>query len=199
MAILLGAEPYPAKVVGVSDGDTLTVLRDDKVRVKIRLHGIDAPELGQDFGTRAKQAASQLAFGREVTVRPRGTDKYGRTVAEVLLPDGRLLNHELVRSGHAWWYRKYAPTDRELERLEVDAREAKRGLWSQPGAVAPWEWRARPAANFDGAVIANKRSRVYHAPGCRNAAKIAESNRLTFDSEKDAMALGYRRGRDCHK
>src|SRR3954467_11635776 len=81
------AAECPARVVGVSDGDTLTVLRDGRTQVKIRLHGIDAPETGQDFGSRAKQAASDLAFGQTVTIRERDTDRYGRTVAVVVLPD----------------------------------------------------------------------------------------------------------------
>jgi endonuclease YncB( thermonuclease family) len=94
---------YPARVVGISDGDTLTVLTPEKRPVKVRLYGVDAPETGQDFGSRAKQAASDLAFGKTVTVRPRDPDRYGRTVAEVILPDGRTLSHGLVRSGFAWW------------------------------------------------------------------------------------------------
>jgi len=121
-AIAAGQTPPPAeftaKVVGISDGDTLTVLRD-RSPIKIRLHGIDAPETGQDFGNRAKQGASALAFGKTVTVRPRDTDRYGRTVAEVILPDGRSLNRELVREGLALWHRRYAPADAELERLET--------------------------------------------------------------------------------
>src|SRR4051794_36557451 len=88
---------YSARVVGITDGDTLTVLKANKVQVKIRLHGIDAPETGQDFGTRAKQSASDLAFGKDVTIRARDKDRYGRTVAEVILSDGKNLNHELVR------------------------------------------------------------------------------------------------------
>src|SRR4051812_3638778 len=86
------------KVVGVSDGDTLTVLKG-RTQVKVRLHGIDAPERGQDFGSRAKHTASDLAFGRTVTVRPRELDRYGRTVADVILPDGRSLNREMVGQG----------------------------------------------------------------------------------------------------
>ena len=123
---------FSARVVGISDGDTITVLTADKTQQRIRLFGIDAPETGQDFGGRAKQAASGLAFGKQVTVRVRDKDRYGRTVAEVILPDGRSLNHELVKDGLAWWYRSYAPTDTELARLESEARTAKRGLWSQP-------------------------------------------------------------------
>jgi micrococcal nuclease len=122
------AAEFPARVIGISDGDTLTVLAADHSRVKIRLHGIDAPETGQDFGSRAKQAASDLAFGKEVTVRPVEKDRYCRTVAEVILPGGRSLNREMVGRGLAWWYRKFAPADRELERLEAGARDARAGL-----------------------------------------------------------------------
>ena len=67
--------------------------------------------------------------------------RYGRTVAVVILPDGRSLNAELVRAGLAWWYRRYAPDDETLERLEREAREARRGLWGDPEPIPPWEWR----------------------------------------------------------
>jgi endonuclease YncB( thermonuclease family) len=142
LLVLLAACPacgsdYAARVVGISDGDTITVLTPDKAQHRIRLHGIDAPEAGQDFGGRAKQAASALAFGKTVTIKTRDTDRYGRTVAEVILPDGRSLNREMVRQGMAWRYRKYAPADTELARLESEAKAARRGLWSQPNPVPP--------------------------------------------------------------
>jgi endonuclease YncB( thermonuclease family) len=79
------AEDYAARVVGISDGDTLTVLKADKTQVKIRLSGIDAPETGQDFGSKAKQTASELAFGKDVTIQVKDKDRYGRTVAVVIL------------------------------------------------------------------------------------------------------------------
>ena len=107
-----------ARVIGVSDGDTLTVL-SGSTQTRIRLHGIDAPETGQDYGSRAKQVASDLAFGKIVTVQPVDKDRYGRTVAEVILPDGRSLNREMVGQGAAWWYREFAPADHRLARLEV--------------------------------------------------------------------------------
>src|SRR5262249_17765057 len=94
-----------ARVVGIADGDTITVLTADKTQHRIRLWGVDAPETGQDFGSRAKQAASELAVGKTVTIRVRDKDRYGRTVAEVILPDGRSMNREMVRRGMAWWYR----------------------------------------------------------------------------------------------
>src|SRR3954451_24685760 len=82
-------------------------------------------------------------FGTTLGVRVTGKDCYGRTLADVTLPDGRNLNHELVKAGYAWCYRRYAPHDRELERLEKEARDAKRGLWSDPHAIPPWEYRKR--------------------------------------------------------
>jgi micrococcal nuclease len=98
---LTPAEEFSGKVVGVSDGDTITVLQN-RTPIKVRLHGIDCPEIGQDFGSRAKAFASEIVFGQVVKVVPRETDRYGRTVADVILVDGRILNHELVRAGLAW-------------------------------------------------------------------------------------------------
>jgi endonuclease YncB( thermonuclease family) len=86
------------KVVGVSDGDTITVLVN-KNPIKFRLYGIDCPEGGQDFGNRAKQFASQMVFGKTVTMKIMDTDRYGRTVANVLI-DGKFLNEELVKAGY---------------------------------------------------------------------------------------------------
>jgi endonuclease YncB( thermonuclease family) len=136
--------PFQARVVRVLDGDTLEVLEvRDGVRIprRLRLHGIDCPEKTQPFGQRAKTAALELSGGKTVRVLPRDRDRYGRTIAEVELPDGKSLNRELVRLGLAWWYRKYAPRDAELERLEAEARAAKRGLWSLPEPQPPWEFR----------------------------------------------------------
>ena len=135
-----GPQTFTGKVVGVSDGDTISIMREGKA-VKVRLHGIDCPEKGQPFGRRAKQITSDIAFGREVTVRIRTTDRYGRIFGEVILPDGLSLNKDLVHAGFAWWYRKYAPNDRTLKALETGAREAKRGLWVDKNPIPPWEWR----------------------------------------------------------
>jgi endonuclease YncB( thermonuclease family) len=195
------AADFAGKVVGVSDGDTLTVLRD-QTQVRIRLYGVDCPETGQDFGSRAKQFSSELAFGKVVTVVPRDRDRYGRLVADVVLPDGRVLNDELVKAGLAWWYRQYARNIGTLSQLEAEAREAKRGLWSQSNPVPPWEWRRTKretlGAELAGRFIANNRSHVYHTPGCRNAATISVENRVVFDSAEAAERAGYRPGKDCH-
>lgn len=132
------SETYIGKVVGITDGDTLTLLVDRR-EVKMRLAEIDTPERGQPFGTRAKQALSDLAYGKEARVVVVDVDRYGRTVGRVYV-DGRDVNAELVRQGYAWVYRKYAE-DPKLYELEEKARKAGRGLWAHPGPVPPWEWR----------------------------------------------------------
>ena len=129
-----------AKVVGVADGDSITVLAPGNQQVKIRLHGIDCPESGQAFGKRAKQFTSNQCFGKTITYRKVDIDRYGRTVATVYLDDGRELNLEIIRAGYAWHYRRYSDRQDYAE-AEEQARAEKLGLWSDPHAKPPWEWR----------------------------------------------------------
>jgi micrococcal nuclease len=129
-------------VISVLDGDTLEVLHNHHPE-RIRLNGIDCPEKGKAYGKKALQAASELLFGKEVTLHTFGKDKYRRMIADVLLSDGLNLNQDLVKQGWCWWYRKYAPGDTVLEGLEAEAREAKKGLWVDPVSIPPWEWRHR--------------------------------------------------------
>lgn len=139
---MLPVSQISGQVVSVLDGDTIDVLYNTRAK-RIRLNGIDAPEKGQAFGQKAKQFVSEQAFGKEVTVKTFGLDKYGRTIGDVFLPDGRMLNEELVREGLAWWYREYAPGNVTLEKLEAEAREANRNLWTHKKPVPPWVYRHR--------------------------------------------------------
>lgn len=125
----------------VADGDTLRMQIDRKLQ-KIRLYGIDAPEIGQEFGTEARDFVREQTSGRTVNVERIGSDSYGREVAIVRIPDGRSLNTELVRQGYAWWSRRHAPDNLELADAEREARAQKRGLWRQAEPVPPWVWRA---------------------------------------------------------
>ena len=129
-------------VLSVSDGDTLSALMNS-VPEKIRLTGIDCPEHDQPFGKEAMQLTKQLALEKAVKVTELGRDKYHRLLGEVVLPDGRMLNRELVREGACWWYQKYAPGDMVLQGLENAARAERKGLWVDPQPVPPWEWRKR--------------------------------------------------------
>jgi len=127
------------KVIRISDGDTFSLIFDNGFDVKVRLNGIDSPERKQAFSKKAKQALSALIFDKVVTVAYKKKDRYGRVLGEVYV-DGINVNHEMVRRGMAWHFTRYSD-DKDLARLEQEARKNKVGLWSDPNAVAPWEFR----------------------------------------------------------
>ena len=133
------AETLEGKVVKIADGDTLTLLTSSNEQVKVRLAGIDTPERKQPFGNKAKQALSSLAFQKQALIEAETKDRYGRTVGVVFV-DGLNVNHELVKQGIAWVYRKYT-SDKRLYALESEAKQSKRGLWLQENPIPPWEWR----------------------------------------------------------
>ena len=140
-----GTANYVGRVVSVSDGDTIRVLVDD-TRMKVRLGEIDAPEQGQPCGNKSKKVLSELVSGKTVRVAQIDKDQYGRVVARVRI--GELdVNAEMLRRGAAWAYRKHTK-DRELFRLEKEARDARRGLWALPkeARVPPWKWRWQEGA-----------------------------------------------------
>ena len=135
------AADISCKVVGVSDGDTFTCLAAGNKQVKVRMAEIDTPESKQPFGTKSRQALSDLVFGKTVTLKVQDADRYGRTVARAYV-GGTDVNAQLVSQGAAWVYRQYSK-DRSLIGLEDQARKAKRGLWALPESerMPPWEWR----------------------------------------------------------
>jgi micrococcal nuclease len=130
---------FVAIVIGISDGDTLTVLNENKQQVKIRLAEIDAPESEQPFGTKSKQSLSELCFGKQAEIVPRAIGRDKRTVARVKCA-GVDVNAEQVSRGMAWVYRKYAK-DNKLYVLQHEAKAAERGLWSGSSPIPPSAWR----------------------------------------------------------
>lgn len=127
-----------APVVGISDGDTLTVL-DDRRQVKIRLANIDAPEKAQPFGQRSKESLSNLCYRKDANYQVQDIDRYGRTVAVVTCA-GVEANRAQVERGMAWVYPKYNK-DRSLPAVEAAARTASLGLWRDPSPIPPWDFR----------------------------------------------------------
>ena len=134
-------ETFNAKVVRIVESDTIEGLTGDNTKFKIRLEGIDTPEPKQAFGNVAKKAVGELTHEKNVTILKTGQDFYGRTLAFVVA-DGVNVNAELIRLGMAWQYLQYND-DAELAAIELEAREAKRGLWFDAEPVAPWEWRKK--------------------------------------------------------
>ena len=139
-------ETFKGKVVGVTDGDSITVLTSDSTEVKIRLDGVDCPEKSQAFGTKAKQFTSDLVYNKTVKVEKTGTDKYGRTLAYILLNDTINLNKELLKAGLAWHYKKYNSNE-ELAQFEQNAHNQKLGLWADSLPIAPWDFRHGTSSN----------------------------------------------------
>lgn len=141
------AETLSGRVVGVTDGDTVTVLAAGNVQERIRVAGIDAPEKRQPFGQVSRQSLADLTYDRSVVVEWTKRDRYRRIVGRVLV-GGRDAGLEQVHRGLAWHYRKYESEQRPDDRVryaeaESSARSARRGLWQDADPTPPWDWRRR--------------------------------------------------------
>lgn len=201
------SEPVPAKIVGVSDGDTVTAVING-AQVKIRLYGIDAPEKAQPFGQAATDVLKQITTGQSITIQAFDHDRYGRTVGMVFA-DGTNVNSAMVKSGHAWVYRQYCsqPFCNEWIRYEQAAKSAHAGLWKDSAPVAPWEWRhGAPAAKIDKKNVptdddaetytGNVSTRKFHSSDCRYA--DCKRCTATFSSRAKAIAAGYSPCKVCN-
>lgn len=138
----LAAHAWVAKVISVTDGDTVRVYSKEQGLVKIRFFGIDAPEKRQPYGRSAKKYLTSIISGARVEVKPITKDSNGRTVAVVLSSEAN-VNLKMVRAGYAWVYRRYCdkPFCAEWIAIEAKARAEKSGLWKEKNPVPPWEWR----------------------------------------------------------
>jgi len=148
LAFSASAESFSGRVIGVSDGDTVTILHiegERKTPRKIRISGIDAPESKQAFGNRAKEAMSSLTFGKQADADCPTVDRYGRDVCKVTV-NGVDIGLALIQLGYAWHFKKYQRTQPKPDRAmysdaEDKARAERIGLWRDTDAVAPWDWR----------------------------------------------------------
>lgn len=133
---------FIAKIIRILDGDTVEILYG-KLTIKLRLEHIDAPEKRgkQAYGNTAKKVLSNLCFGQMVTITSTGEfDRYGRLIGEIFNDQGLNVNKEMVHLGMAWHFKKYSD-DTNYDALEKEARNSKRGLWKEPNAIAPWDFR----------------------------------------------------------
>ena len=200
----------PARVVGITDGDTLTVLVDQR-QIKVRLVEIDAPEKSQAFGKRSKQSLSGLCFNKTAMLTNKGLDRYGRTLAHVEC-SGVDVNEEQLRRGMAWVYDKHV-TERGLYVIQDEAKAKKLGLWADRNPTPPWEWRrtrerATPGTDASNSTaggsckikgnISSHGERAYHVPGQKyyTATQINVSNgERWFCSAAEGRAAGWRAAR----
>lgn len=202
-ALPASAESIDCRVIGIADGDTFSCLVANRDQVRVRLAEIDAPESGQPYGSHARQALSGFIFGKDVTLIVQDRDRYGRTVARVMVANVD-VNSEMVRSGAAWAYREYLK-DRTLLNLEAVAKEFKRGLWSLPKAEqkAPWEWRKTkssvlsqqatsiqpvPTANSSGGFTCSVIKSCRQMSGCAEARfQLQQCRNPRIDGDRDGI------------
>lgn len=133
------------KVIGISDGDTLTVLDTNQVQHKVRLAGIDAPEKKQAFGQKSKESLSDCAYLKQVKIEGEKLDKYGRLIGKVIV-NNQDCNLIQIAKGMAWHYKKYQKEQSSIDRLtysneEIKAKNNRLGLWNDMNAIPPWEFR----------------------------------------------------------
>lgn len=135
-------------VVRVSDGDSLIVVDSGQQKSRIRVYGIDCPEINQAGGKDAREYLADILLNAAVAIETVERDRYGRTVAFVY-KGGRAVEELLLEKGLAWVYDKYCllPVCDRYREIEHTSRELKIGLWASPDPVAPWEWRKRQREN----------------------------------------------------
>ena len=139
-------EQLEGKVLHVQDGDSFVMMKDGE-RKTVRMYAIDAPEKGQPYSKAARDFTTDLIEGKPVRLEVQNVDRYDRLISQVYLPDGRCLNHELVGAGLAWWYRRHAPHDSDLQQREEQARSTESGLWRDTRPTPPWDFRNQARAD----------------------------------------------------
>ncbi|MDE1465939.1 thermonuclease family protein [Spartinivicinus poritis] len=190
------ATALEGKVISISDGDTLTLLTNNKKQVKIRLAEIDTPEKAQPYGQKAKQALSSMVFQKTVKADVQTKDKYGRSIAHIYLGN-TWVNAELVKQGAAWVYDHYSDS-KKLKLYESEAKTNKRGIWTLPltQQVPPWEWRrnkrtitqSKAKPDYKHGFSCGNKKYCKHMTSCEEAKFYLNQCNLTgLDRDKDGI------------
>jgi len=204
------AKSISGRVIAVSSGDGITVLSDSEIIHKVRLANIDAPELKQVFGQQALNFTQDMAMNKRVRVNYRKKDYHGRLIGDVVLPNGKLLNEEVVRYGYAWHYKVKRPPSPVLTNLEYQAWKNKLGLWIQNEPIPPWEFRrgneiplppGKPQYTdydeiFSYGILGNPKTKIYYWPACSDYPSD-QKGLILFGSKLDAETLGFRIAKSC--
>jgi endonuclease YncB( thermonuclease family) len=207
---------FAAKIISITDGDTVDVLDQENQTRVIRLAGIDAPEHDQAFGTESTQHLAELIAGKAVTLECGNERSYGRLICKILLPDGEDVCLDQLKAGMAWHYKQYqdeqSPADRAAYAgAECTAMQAHTGLWSDPHPVQPQDFRHGTNSPLllgadgcrissepvSGPVVGNARSHIFEWPTCPYYADMSPANEVAFASPQAALAAGYRPARNC--
>ena len=201
-------------LVAVHQGDTFTIksIPPDEKLYKVRLSNIDTPELKQPFGFRAKEFTKNQIFGKEIQVEYKMVDFYGRLVGSVTLPQGKVLNKELIRVGLAWHYRVIPSPSTSLERLQYEAWEKKLGFWVDPSPIPPWEFRRGKElpvppveANqmdydliLNYGIIGDPKKKIFWWPACKDYPE-KRGRYIVFGYRALAESMGYQSSSGCDR
>ena len=212
LATKVSALSVTGTLVSVHQGDIFTIksTSSDARLYKIRLAGIDTPEPKQPFGLKAKEFTEAEIIALEIQVEYTSTDFYGRLIGSVLLPQGKILNEELLRKGLAWHYRVTPLPSTSYERLQYEAWEKKLGLWVEPSPIPPWQYRRDKVVltppvkenqmDYDlilnYGIIGDQNRKIYWWPACKDYPEENKKN-LIFGYKQLAEDMGYRSSSGC--
>ena len=212
LATKVSALSVTGTLVSVHQGDIFTIksTSSDARLYKIRLAGIDTPEPKQPFGLKAKEFTEAEIIALEIQVEYTSTDFYGRLIGSVLLPQGKILNEELLRKGLAWHYRVTPLPSTSYERLQYEAWEKKLGLWVEPSPIPPWQYRRanifltppvkENQMDYDlilnYGIIGDQNRKIYWWPACKDYPEENKKN-LIFGYKQLAEDMGYRSSSGC--
>ena len=199
-------------LVAVHQGDTFTIksIPPEEKLYKIRLSDIDTPEPKQPFGVKAKEFTETQVFGKEIQVEYKATDFYGRLISSVVLPQGKVLNEELVRNGLAWYYRVNPSPSATFERLQYEAWEKRLGFWVEPSPTPPWQFRREKIFSvppvtvnqmdydlvLNYGIIGDPKSKIYWWPACTDYPE-RKDNKIIFGYKQLAKDMGYSSSLSC--
>ena len=205
-------DSFSAKVVEVNQGDLITAELDNEL-ISIRLAEIDSPDPSQVFSRQARQFTKDLALDQTVKINVGFVDLYQRVIAVVILPDGRVLNEEIVRLGFAWHYKVSLKPNPILEQLEYQAWNKRLGFWIDEFSIPPWKFRAEssipdppPTLNrvnydriFEYGLFGNKKTSIFIWPACKSYHLPKIIDRIIFSNKLQAKNLGYKPHKACQK
>jgi endonuclease YncB( thermonuclease family) len=206
------SETLIGEVVNVQSGDTFSI-RDKAGNVlKVRLQEIDAPEMKQALGRQAQQYLSDLITDQTLEVDYEFIDRYESHIGIARLPDGRILNEEMVRAGLAWYYQTHQPENSSLRNLEYLAWKGRLGIWLEPQPTPPWKFRREipidsPSSSFSGldynhvfdfGLVGFNKTKTYLWPACGNFPKSLKGY-VVFAHLSQAKKAGYQLDPSCKK
>ena len=201
---------FITKVVSVPQGDLVSINFENEL-IGVRLVGIDSPEPRQPFFRQSREFTEEITLGQTVKVTTHYVDRFQRIIGELRLLDGKVINHELVRWGFAWYYRVSPKSNPILEQLEFEAWKKKLGLWTLDEPIPPWKFRAgsQPLDPpllpkkvdydriFEYGLFGDQKTKLYSWPHCSKYRVPPREQRLIFSNKLEAENFGYRISPNC--